>query len=201
MVVGLRRVQNSARRPVLRGWRPPPAPQPDPPVPAAVRLDNAWRALALVNDWIKHAETKAVATLAASGVAGGVLYTLVRGEPKPSLAFKVTAVACAVFVLGGGLGAGMALRPRLRSREEPSNLLYYNHLARMYPTRADKYTDALTALVQDPDELMSAVAGQVWANAHVARRKYRWGGAGIACLLLGLAALGATAFVAAVGAR
>jgi len=29
--------------------------------------DQAWKALNLVNDWIKHAETKLIAILAASG--------------------------------------------------------------------------------------------------------------------------------------
>jgi hypothetical protein len=160
--------------------------------------DDAWMALALVVDWIKHAETKAVATLAASGVVGGVLYTLAENHRGSDLAFRVAATACGVFAFGAGLGAGMVLRPRLRSPEEPTNLLYYDHIARMYRTGVDAYVDSLTALMLDHRALVDAIAGQIWANAHVARRKYRWGGVGIVSLLLALLTLALTALLDAI---
>lgn len=167
-------------------------PEPEPP-----NADNAWNALTLVIGWIKHAETKAAATLGASGIIGGILYTLVKNERDPSLGFGISAAVCAVFMFVAGISAGMALRPRLRSPEEPTNLLYYDHIARMYRTRIDAYTDSLIALLLDHRSLVAAIAGQVWANAHVARQKYRWGSLGIISFLLALATLALTATLSA----
>jgi hypothetical protein len=157
--------------------------------------DNAWKTLELIIDWIKHAETKAVATLGVSGVIGGVLYTLVKNEHNASAWFGVSASICAVFMFGAGIGAGMALRPRLRSPKGSANLLYYDHIASKYHTNIDAYTDSLTTLILDHKALIVAIAGQVWANAHVARRKYYWGSVGIISLLLALVALAATAIL------
>jgi hypothetical protein len=159
--------------------------------------DNAWNALMLVIGWIKHAETKAAATLGASGVIGGVLYTLVRNESTPSLGFGIAASVCAIFMFGAGASAGMALRPRLRSPEESTNLLYYDHIVRMYCTRIDAYTTSLIALLLDHRSLIAAIADQVWANAHVARQKYRWGSLGVISLLLALTALALAAALSA----
>jgi hypothetical protein len=157
--------------------------------------EDAWKALALVVDWIKHAETKAVATLAASGVVGGLLYSLVQSYRGSNLAFRVAATACGVFVFGAGLGAGMTLRPRLRSPEEPTSLLYYDHVARIYRTRVDAYVESLTALMLDRSALLDAITTQIWANAHVARRKYYWGSLGTVSLLLALLMLALTALL------
>ena len=40
--------------------------------------DQAWKALGLVNEWVRHAETKVAATLAATGVTAGALLNGVR---------------------------------------------------------------------------------------------------------------------------
>lgn len=160
--------------------------------------DDAWRVLTLVNDWVRHAETKAATTLAACGVLGGVLFTLVRAEFVSGPAFRISSLVCAVLLFIGGFSAGMALRPRLRTRENPSTLLYYEDIARTYRTRVDAYSNALTKLIGDPGAMATAVAGQVWANAHVARRKYTWGNVGVMGLLLALTAMSASTTFAVV---
>src|SRR5271154_3696387 len=79
--------------------------------------DQAWRALGLVNDWIRHAEAKATATLAAAGVTGGVLYNLVHPQTHPSLALDVVATINAVMIVASAGSAIMALIPRLAVRK------------------------------------------------------------------------------------
>ena len=49
------------------------------PATSSVDAAEAWKAASLVNDWVRHAETKSAGVLAASGVVGGVLYNLVKG--------------------------------------------------------------------------------------------------------------------------
>jgi hypothetical protein len=75
--------------------------------------DQAWKALALVNDWVKHAEAKSVATLAAAGVTGGVLYNLVRNQSHPSIWLSIVAVACGAATVASALASLAALAPQL----------------------------------------------------------------------------------------
>lgn len=107
--------------------------------PFAGDPDHAWKTLTLVIDWIKHAETKAAATLAAAGVAGGVLYNLVKDESDPSWVLALASVITGVGVLVAGVCAGAAFWPRLRHREEPSSPLFFpTSLASTRPLRATK---------------------------------------------------------------
>ncbi len=156
--------------------------------------------LGLVNDWVRHAEAKVGATLAATGVTGGVLFNLIKGRPDRSPAMEVTAAVCGALVLLAGLLAGTALLPRLRSKpwrkEPPTSPLYFAHIARRY--QGDlwaEYPQALAALSVDRDAVTREIGLQVRANAGVALRKHRLTHAAILCLLLALLALVAVAVV------
>ena len=167
--------------------RQPPSdtPQPDP--------DQAWKVLALNIDWIKHAENKAAATLTASGIIGGVLYNLVKGQSDAGDLLSAAAGLCAFFAFAGGLCAAIALRPRhLRMKEEPTSLLYYSHIARTY-RRDDTagYVKSLRETISNPDHLVDEVGAQIHANAHVAAAKFKWGNLGLTSVLLGLLTLAA----------
>jgi hypothetical protein len=171
--------------------------------PPTANPDQAWKALSLVVDWIKHADAKAAATLASSGVVATVLYNLVKGEKNPPHALIAFSTACGLFVSAAALCAGWALRPRLRSREAPTSPLYYHHIARRY-TRSiggAPYVDLLNSLAKNNDDLTREIAWQVWANAHVAREKYRWGNYGLLSLLFALPSLAATAITIYINSR
>ncbi|MGW2614683.1 Pycsar system effector family protein [Streptomyces sp. NPDC001500] len=162
--------------------------------PLVTNPDQAWKALSLVVDWIRHAEAKAAATLASSGVVATILYNLVKEQSNPPFSVAFTAVACGSLVSVAATCAGIALRPRLRSKEEPTSTLYYHHIARKY-TRGQGsglYIESLKSLTADSDQLVAEIASQVWANAHVARDKYRWGNYGLMSLLLAIPSLVAT---------
>ncbi|MCX5124591.1 Pycsar system effector family protein [Streptomyces sp. NBC_00347] len=161
-----------------------PTPQPE----TAPNADHAWKALGLVIDWIKHAETKAGATLAATGVTGGVLYNLIKDVTTPSTWLIVSSALCALSVAGAGLCAAMVLWPRLGMKEEPTSLLYFHHIARGH-TASDTYATSLVALTKDMDALVTEIASQGWANSRVAHDKYMWGGWAIRILLIALVAL------------
>lgn len=78
--------------------------QPDP--------DQAWKALSLVNEWVRHAETKIVATLAAAGLSGGLLYNVAKGWPEPSVLAVVLGYLAAVALVSAGWACAMGLVPR-----------------------------------------------------------------------------------------
>jgi len=177
--------------------QPPAQTQPagsDPDIPSSA---NAWETLKLVSEWIRHAEAKASGTLAGSGIVGGVLYTLVTSQNRNSPAFAIFAAVCAFCVFVAAFAAAMALRPRLHARGAPTSLLNYHHIVRRFRADVDGYTNAFTALLDDPGRLVAAIAAQTWANAHVARKKYRWNNIGMLALLGALAAGAAAAAVVA----
>ncbi|THA71809.1 hypothetical protein E6P78_04235 [Streptomyces sp. A0958] len=154
--------------------------------------DHAWKALGLVIDWIKHAETKAAATLTVAGVTGGVLYNLVKDVSSPSPWLIASSMLCALSVVAAGVCASLVLRPRLNMKEEPTSPLYFHHIARGH-TASNSYATSLVNLTQDAESLVTEIAKQGWANAKVAHKKYMWGGAAIYLLLLALATLSVTA--------
>lgn len=166
----------------------PPAPEPSHPPNA----DHAWKALGLVIDWIKHAETKAGATLASAGVAGVVLYNLIKDVTTPSTWLILASTLCALAAAGAGLCSGFVLWPRLKMREEPTSLLYFHHIARGHAA-SDTYATSLISLTTDMDALVTEIAKQGWANSQVAHKKYIWGARAIRLLLLALTALSITA--------
>ncbi|HEY1920518.1 MAG TPA: Pycsar system effector family protein [Streptosporangiaceae bacterium] len=180
--------------------------QPDP--------DQAWKALGLVNDWIRHAETKTTATLAAAGVSGGVLYNLVQHQTNPSPGLCVVAVLCGLAIVTSAGSAIMALAPRLRPGktvvqpapegddparppDDPANLLFFSHITRDYRGDAPSYAQVLSTLTSDHTKLTEQIGRQVHANADVAQRKYWWANCAIIALGIDLTFLALTAIVVA----
>ncbi len=158
--------------------------------------EEAWKALGLVNDWLRHAETKAGATLAALGVTGGVLYNLVKSQRDVSAFLAVVSTICGAAVIVGGVFALLALRPRLRSQEEATSKLYFDHIARRHTgTDPAPYQQELAALVASPSSLIAEIAQQVWSNARVAKAKYKWSAWALVALAVALISI---ALVAAV---
>ncbi|MBB5934349.1 hypothetical protein [Streptomyces zagrosensis] len=103
-------------------------------------------------DWIKHAETKAGATLAATGITGGVIYNLAKDADTPSNWLIASAALCGIAVVSAGLCAGLVPWPRLKLQEDPTSLLYFHHIARGHAA-SDTYASgaAASVAVDHPD--------------------------------------------------
>ncbi|MFI6999529.1 Pycsar system effector family protein [Nocardia sp. NPDC050175] len=145
---------------------------------------------------IKHAETKAIATLAAAGVLGQILFVVVQPRAGEVIVV-VLVVACvsALFVVGSGICAACVLWPRLKSGDAPLNLLYFGGFAADRGITRDRYIRAISELSWRPDDFIEQLAEQVWVNAEVARRKYRFANLAVGCLLIALPGLALTAFL------
>jgi hypothetical protein len=167
-------------------------PEPDP--------DPAWKTLGLINDWVKHAETKGAGSLAAAGVIGGILFNVIKDRPHVNIGVGIAATACAICVVVAALFAAASLWPRLRGREQPTSPLYFSHIARAH-TDISTYRDTFRLLTADKEQIIREVAAQVWANAHVAHKKYRWAGYAIAAVIGALLCLAITAILIEAQAR
>lgn len=162
------------------------------PEPPAHDTEVAWKALSLVVDWIRHAEAKAAATLATTGLAAGVLYNVTKDLKAWSRPVSAAVVVCVLLLLVAGISAGVALRPRLRNKNETPSTIYYRDISAAHPksSGASAYVAQLQDLIADKQRLVAEVAGQVWANAHVAKQKFTWTAVAINALLWGLLVLG-----------
>jgi Family of unknown function (DUF5706) len=171
------------------------------PAPAATKVlpepEQAWKALLLVNDWVKHAEVKLGVVLAATAASGGVVYNLVKGHGSANVAFDIVAVICAASVLTAGVCAMIGLYPRVRIRrkvrDDTINPLFFHDVARAYKGDAPSYSAVLHTLTTNRDDLIRHLGQQIHANATVAQRKYRWANRAIRALLLDLLAIAALA--------
>jgi hypothetical protein len=166
--------------------------------------DHAWKALSLVNDWIRHADAKIGVTLAATGVAGATLFNLMKDAADPSCWLKATAALCAAALLWTAACAVIGLVPQVKigKRRDPesyTNLLFYRHIAGGWEGKPAAFVFALGSLIIDKQELTKHIGEQVHANASVARRKYVWADRAIRGLAVGLLLLAITATLRVLG--
>lgn len=182
--------------------------------------DQAWKALGLVNDWVKHADAKVGATLAATGVVAVMLYNLVKAQQSPGVALSVFSVLCAIAVAAAGCSAALALMPRLtiiskleqckiarRANKnasggqsaslvkDPVNVLFFSNIAKHYDKDGPSYIDVLRSLTSNRDQLTRQIAHQVHANATVAHRKFVWADRAIKSLISALLMLSVVAII------
>jgi hypothetical protein len=157
--------------------------------------EQAWKALSLVDEWVKHAEAKLGVVLAATAASGGILFNLVRDRSHASVAFDVAAVVCGASVLAAGACAMIGLYPRVRLRRgkaaDTVNPLFFHDVARAYNGDAPSYSAVLHTLTTNADDLVRHLGQQIHANATVAHRKYVWANRAIRALLLDLLSIAA----------
>lgn len=181
--------------------------------------EQAWKALGLVNDWIRHADVKTGAFLAAAGVTGGVFYNLVRDQHHPSRWLAGVAIACAAAIFLAAAFALVALMPRLSVKqwwkgifgkkeepppssdgddvpEDPTSLLFFRDIARAYKSdNQPSYAEVFATLSADKARLTRQISIQIQQNAHVAHRKFRWSSWSLRALGCDLVLLAWTAYL------
>lgn len=150
------------------------ADSPDTSAAVTPNPDHAWKALSLVNEWIRHSFTKAGVTLAFTGVLGTMTFNLVKDFASRSTLFDVfVAVACTLLVLTGAL-CGWTLTPRVNDKDadhEVINRLFFGSISRNFNGKRQQYIDVLHTLTANPTELTRDLADQVHANARIASVK------------------------------
>lgn len=166
--------------------------------------EQAWKVLGLVNDWVRHAETKLGLTFAATGVTATVFIAVIR-DWLPHWTVLVLGLIAAGVLLSTGWACVMGLVPRrwsttddgflahlehllMRTAEklgrrtpapsqqaDPANLIFYTSIVEEYgPEGCGRYQKDVNKLLADAPALVAAVSQQAWANAQVAERKFTW---------------------------
>lgn len=139
--------------------------------------DHAWKALSLVNEWIRHCDAKAGVTLAFTGALGTILFNLVRSATERGIWFDgLVVLAAALLLLTAGFCA-WTLTPRVDDRAaepESINRLFFGSIATSFKDTRAEYRKALATLTTDPHELTQDLADQIHANARIATVKATW---------------------------
>jgi Family of unknown function (DUF5706) len=155
-------------------------------------VDSAWKTLERVNEWIRFADSKAVALLTGNGVLGGfVIRAMPRWSQVGTHPWRYWFLATSLgFVMAAILSNLRVLTPKLKAGE-PRSLLYFDHVGKRYrdPTN---FNHAFRELLNDEPRLIDQIADQVWANSRVARKKFVAAGwaTRFTALALALAGLG-----------
>jgi hypothetical protein len=164
-------------------------------------IDSSWKTLELVNSWIRHAEAKLAATLAATGVTASVAYNAVfTSTPGDSPKFYLAWSLGLLLAAAGACGLlGLIPRTRLRKRvltsppQQEGNLIYFKDIATSFGVaQGPAYAKHFQDMIGEGRALGRAIALQIHANSHVATRKTRAAHASLAFLSLGIAVLGIT---------
>lgn len=136
--------------------------------------DHAWKALALVNEWIRHSDTKAGVTLAFVGALATMLFNLAHESQLHSWGFNVAVIVACCLLLATAVLCGMTLTPRLDDRDadpEAINRLFYQSITKKFSGNRVGYVSVLSALTSNAQELVADLADQIHANARIATVK------------------------------
>lgn len=160
--------------------------------------EQAWKLLALINEWIRHSDAKAAVTLAFAAAMGTMLFNLVDGFTDRSLFFDAAVVAAVSLILLSAGFCAWTLTPRITDQEaspEQANLLFFGSIAVKFKNDRGKYREELRLLTADPTALTRDLTDQIHANANIAAVKARAIQRGIRSALAAAAAVATVAVV------
>lgn len=186
-------------------FKSPPAPGPSGELPP--QPDQAWKALSITNEWIRHADSKTGVTLAFAGATSAALFNLVKDEKSWTcvlIAAVVTCVGALLFTAGFGCAA---LFPRTKRQsakgtdadEDSVNLLFFGDIAGHYNRDQPSYLQVLALLTSDPARLTRQIAAQIHENAHIATVKFKHVNRSVFAEIVAVGAVGLVAVVVAAG--
>lgn len=159
--------------------------------------DEAWRVLDIASRWVTQADAKAGAVLAACGVIGGMLYSVIKDGGYGHRAWvHGAAIVCAALLTGAAAAAATALRPRRGAASAPRSLIYFHHVGKLAPDEQAGYVASLSSLLHSPDLLTEQIGQQVWAVSRVAAVKFAWVNVSAITVFGALSALGVTMLAA-----
>lgn len=142
-------------------------------------LEMGWRTFENIREWIVFSDAKAGAVVAANGVIIAVL-ALFRIEEGWFLQ-GVLLLTIVLSVVSITL-ASLAVLPNLNVGESRS-VLFFAHIAKRRPvnkspdrlqSQQDEFVSEFSTVMHGPSRLLNELGSQVWANAEVAWRKYRY---------------------------
>ena len=138
-----------------------------------LKIDTAWNTYNSISHWISAADTKAELSLGTIGVIGTIILTsLVDTPPSEILSNRFQLIllilGCCTSILSVYF-CFRCLNPKL-SVGEPTSSIYFSHIAKQFSS-AKRYHSQVSESWDD-QQILEELAHQIWANSHIAQRKY-----------------------------
>jgi hypothetical protein len=135
------------------------------------KTENLWKTFEAINEFIRFADTKAVAILAIDGVIAGFYFsnietiqTLLQQRP---IVLVLLLMSIGFVLISSGFST-YCIVPRLKMNKS-NCLIFFCDIAN-YPT-ADAYKKAIENEMSDK-EIEKHLTDQIWANSKIANKKY-----------------------------
>ncbi len=147
--------------------------------------DQVWKVLSLVNEWIRHADSKAGVTLAFTGVMATMTYNLAGTADFASLLAVAALSITGVLLITTGALCACTLIPRTNDRDIPQeekSRIFFDSIASNFTL--SQYRIELPNLVEDSDRLVRELTDQIYANSVIASVKSRFAKRAVATVLL-----------------
>jgi hypothetical protein len=132
--------------------------------------EDLWRTLQQVAEWIRFADAKAGAVVAADGVMIA-FYAGRLDKPGVGLPAKLALSGALLIAALSALFAVMTVAPRAR-RVGATSALHYDVIA-AHPS-ASAFHGAAMTLHADRNRFDEALTNHVWTLANIAKRKYTY---------------------------
>ena len=150
------------------------------------KTEELWQLFSLINSWIKFAEVKATALLAAHGVVASVMLsniTIIKNLSSISILNTVILAIGIIAFMVSVCYSIMCVLPQLKAGK-PSSLIYFNHISQF---NLSEYEDKLDEMLSDKDDYKKQLTFQIWKNSEVATNKFKWVAISTISLLITLA--------------
>lgn len=138
------------------------------------KLENSWKTLDTINEWIRFADTKAGGVLGIVGLIASIMLSVLARVGSNLLNQNPLLFLFLVLGILSGCGAiyfsVRCLNPTLNI-DEPTSLIYFAHIAQKFKTPLS-YRQAIDKGFAE-EEMLSQVTDQIWANSRVAWKKYQ----------------------------
>lgn len=146
--------------------------------PAAVpNPDHAWKLLGLVNEWIRHSDSKAGVTLAFTGVLATMTFSLTKDFTTRTTLFDACVILVCLLLVTTAALCGWTLTPRINDNDadpEAINRVFFASISINFNGDRPRYGQVLSTLSADPQELVRDLADQIHANAKIATIKAKY---------------------------
>ena len=146
-----------------------------------------WDIYAMVNDWIKQADSKATTILAVQTVfVGFVLSKLFDSNVtmQNSILFQILLISGIFFNIASIFFSFLCLNPRLKQQGSKSPF-YFGSISKEFPTSED-YARYVEELSIDESKINRKIIDQIHVNSRIAFRKFRYNANAIRCFVCSL---------------
>lgn len=139
-----------------------------------VSPEHLWNIYSSVKDWIIFSDAKAGAILALYGVSGGIVAPIVIehfGVINSNYAVMMAFLMAVIFSIYAIFFSIACINP-ISDKSSPKSLIYYLHIAEMYPD-SESYSLALTKALHNDGTMVDQVGQQIYSLSGVAAKKYK----------------------------